>query len=192
MSTPAKHRLSNIDVLEMSVVDKGANKRRWLVAKRDGEPDGEDDVKISAELTKVLGDLTDFLKKGVPANAEQAAVTKTALDELDKVAKAATAQVADLSKALGELKVTVEKQGETITSQAAEIKKGGEAQAAADKTIADLRGVVNEQAAIIAKARMAGVGNAGGDDGPEKKPHVLASRGEERWPVDMSAPRFRG
>lgn len=176
----------------MSVVDKAANKRKWLMCKRDGGQPGEDEVKLPDELTKLMGDLKDLLKgqQARPANDSPAGPTLAAFEELAKSASGLATQVADLTKGLGELKVVVDKQAETITAQAADMKKAAESAAATEKTIGDLRTLVNEQAEIIKKARLVKTGNSKDDD---EVPHHGDERpvGSGRWPADLNEGRSR-
>jgi hypothetical protein len=188
-----RHRLSDVEVLEMSIVDKGANKRRWLMQKRQGgdtDPPGDEDVKLTVDMiTKAV---QDAMKAAPAPNDQPEVVTKAAFDEVVKGAAAAASKLEEIAKSVTDLKATVDKQGETITAQAAEIKKGAEALGATEKTIGDLRETVNKQAEIIAKARLLKGGNAEDDD-PAPTRRQAPTKGSEKisWPKDLNEERRR-
>lgn len=200
----ATHRLTNIDVLEVSVVDKAANKRRWLIAKRaDSEPgtDSNPTPPAPAPANDGQAELVQaalaFFKANKPGEAPAPAPsggdkeTTEALAKATATANDAMAKVAELTKALGEVQASVTKQAETIAAQGAALKKAADDLAEANKTITGLRSAVNEQAEVIRNARLAKVSNADGDD-PKRPPAPTdENRGETAWPIDMNGHRRR-
>jgi chromosome segregation ATPase len=131
-SSDRLHRLEDIEVREVSLVDRAANKRNFLIVKRSGE---------MAEETK---DLTEKVAK---AEAER--------DELQKSLDAVTAEVATLKEAAGEDKTAeLQKSLEEAQVEIAKLKESapvGSENADQDDDAAELQKSLDDSKEKIAK-----------------------------------------
>lgn len=187
----ALNRLEDIRVIEVSLVDKAANKRTVLLTKRDGEVVGEAEIakalepfKVPAgELAKVLEFLSALTKAqtavvvapAVPAAPPAELVAKMA----DVEAKLATA-LADLTTAQAKL-VETEKR---TTDVAAELAKSATIIADKDATIATMRETLNKQGDIITKARLDSIHFNAAD--ASETPVRKANEVKVKWSGDLT------
>jgi uncharacterized coiled-coil protein SlyX len=180
-TAPQVHRLEDIRVIEVSLVDKAANRRTVLLTKRDGAAKPEFPA---AEFGKVA----DFLAAVAKAAGDVTVTVPPAVAPAPVASPELTAKVAELEKAIADANT---KQAETDAKLVDAEKRATEATAAVtkvtaivgerDATITRMKTQLNEQAAVIEKARKSGPSNGGDGDG--RPPAVAVTK----WGGDLAA-----
>lgn len=129
------HRLEDIEVREVSLVDRPANKRSFLIVKRSGEM-AEDTKDLSKKLTEAEAKSTELQKSLDDAQAETAKLKKDADDAPD---------AGELQKSLDEAQAEI-----TTLKEAAE-KKAEPKDGEADDEAAKLQKSIDERDTKITK-----------------------------------------